>query len=184
MTRVALAAVPAALAAAGALAWAGYELLSLPHRGSGVAASIVGGDDVRRFDAALRLFRASVNEPASPGEGFVLRARAEAALAAQHGDARVRSQAQTLLGVLALEDALAQPQTAGERAAAAADAFRNALRLDPDNEQAAVDLELLLARRGGTHGGFGPGGKRGATVGRRGAGGRGATAATASGGGY
>jgi hypothetical protein len=179
----------ATLAAAGSLAWLGSDLLSLPRQHSGVAESIVGGADARRFDAALRLFQASAASREHSDAAFVQRARAEAALAAQHGPARLRSQAQTLLGVLALQDALAQPKHATEITAAAADAFRTALRLEPDNEEAAVDLELLLTRarqhQSGSHRANGPGrGQERSRKGRERHVGSGADASTGNGGGY
>jgi hypothetical protein len=136
----------ALLVTAATLAWGGFELLALPTHGSRVAESIDGGGDARRFAIALRLFADSVHETARTDAAFVRRARAEAALAAQRGAPKVRSDAETLLGVLAVRDAAAQPHRAKAFLGAAVDAFREALRLDPDNEQAAADLELLLTQ--------------------------------------
>jgi hypothetical protein len=153
MTRGVVALCAVLVAAAATFAWGGFELLALPTHGSRVAESIDGGGDARRFAVALRLFADSVHETARTDAAFVRRARAEAALAAQRGAPDVRSDAETLLGVLAVRDAAAQPERATAFLRAAAGAFREALRLDPDNEEAAADLELLLARGGGRRGG-------------------------------
>jgi hypothetical protein len=149
MTRGMLALCTAMFVTAVGLAWVGTNLLALPAHGNVVAESIVGGGDARHFAVALRLFADSVHEPVRTDAGFVRRARAEAALASQRGDRRVRTDAETLLGVLALRDAAAQPRRAAAFTGVAAAAFRTALRIDPDNEEAAADLELLLARHGG-----------------------------------
>jgi hypothetical protein len=185
MTRGMLAVCTAMFVTAVALAWVGRSLLSLPGHGGSVAESIVGGGDARHFAVALRLFADSVHETVHTDAGFVRRARAEAALAAQRGNPQVRTDAETLLGVLALRDAAAQPRRAAAFTAVAASAFRTALRIDPDNEEAAADLELLLARRGGSqHGRPGDAGKRGAHKAHARQHGRGAGAAAAPGGGY
>jgi hypothetical protein len=164
----ALARCVATLAAAATLALVGYDLLSLPHH-SRVADAIVGGADVRRFASATRLFEGALDSRTASNADFARRARAEAALAAQRGDAHVRSRAQTLLGVLVYTDALVH-ENGGSAAGAAADAFRNALRLDPDNEQAAINLELLLtqSRRGRTAPSQGAGPRPGREHGQRG----------------
>jgi hypothetical protein len=185
VTRGVIAAYTATLVAATALAWVGVQLLGLPTHGSGVAESIAGGGDARRFAVALRLFADSVHETARTDAGFVRRARAEAALAAQRGDAHVRTDAETLLGVLAIRDAAAQPRRAAAFTAAAITAFRAALHFDPDNEEAAADLELLLARRGTKpHGGPARAGKAGAHKAHGRKHGRGAGASTPRGVGY
>lgn len=185
MTRGFVAVCAALLATAATLAWGGFDLLALPAHGSRVAESIDGGGDARRFAIALRLFADSVHETARTDAAFVRRARAEAALAAQRGAPKVRSDAETLLGVLAVRDAAAQPQRAKAFLGAAVDAFREALRLDPDNEQAAADLELLLtqsaARRRASASGES---KRGAQKARSNRHGHGAGASKAHGLGY
>ena len=187
MTRGMLAVCTAMFVTAVALAWVGRSLLSLPGHGGSVAESIVGGGDARHFAVALRLFADSVHETVHTDAGFVRRARAEAALAAQRGNPQVRTDAETLLGVLALRDAAAQPRRAAAFTGVAATAFRTALRIDPDNEEAAADLELLLTRRGGGKERGRPG-----SAGKRGGGhkaharqqGRGAGASATPGGGY
>ena len=185
MTRGIVAVCATTLVTAAALAFVGVKLLALPTHGSGVAESIAGGGDERRFAIALHLFADSVHETARTDAAFVRRARAEAALAAQRGNPHVRSVAETLLGVLALRDAAAQPKRAAAFTGTAFSAFRTALRLDPDNEQAAADLEQLFARRAGKQHGQ-PGGprKRGAHKAHGWEHGRGAGASATHGGGY
>jgi len=173
-----------ALVAAAALAWLGADLLASPH--GGVAQAVTGNHDSRTFERALQLFRRTEGRRTSSNAALALRAHAEAALAAQRGDAGVRSQAQTLLGVLTVEDAAADRAHAQQLTAAAAAAFRNALRLEPENEDAAADLELLLMHSSG-RGSSSPGSSRkhptrpGDT---RPAHAHGATASSGSGGGF
>ena len=140
MIRTLAATVVVALVAAG-LAWAGTDLLS-----HGALARALADRDVRSFDAAVDQFRRN-----RPG--------AEAALAAQRGDPRLRARADTMVGVLAVRDALAHPAQAAAALAAAVTAFRGALVLDPADEEAASNLELLYLRqprrRGPSSGGHG-----------------------------
>ncbi|MFL5929417.1 MAG: hypothetical protein ACJ77E_20990 [Gaiellaceae bacterium] len=185
MTRGFVAVGATCLAAAAALAWGGFQLLALPAHGSRVAESIDGGGDARRFGDALRLFADSVHETARTDAAFVRRARAEAALAAQRGSPKVRADADILLGVLAVRDATAQPDRAKAFLATAAAAFREALRLEPDSEEAAADLELLIAHDGGRRRGQPSGhGKRGAQKARSARHGRGSGAGRRRGIGY
>lgn len=96
--------------------------------------------------------------------------------ASRAADVRRRSQALTLLGILAFR-ASAAGGTQSQVDAAIAD-FTDAVRADPANEDAAFDLELLLrlvAAHGtrvepGQGGGFGRTGHRGAGGGRAGSG--------------
>ena len=64
MTRGLLAVCGATVVSAVALAWVGLALLGLPNHQGGVAESLAGGGDARRFAAALRLFADSVHESA------------------------------------------------------------------------------------------------------------------------
>jgi len=106
------------------------------------------------------------------------RASAQDALerASRVGDPRRRSQALTLLGILAFRTSAAGG-TQSQIDAAIAD-LTDAVHADPTNEQASFDLELLLrliAARGsrvepGQGGGFGRTGHRGAGGGRAGSG--------------
>ena len=123
------------------------------------------GDDVT-FRRALQLYRAAASTPNrldTAIERQSLRAQAARALAkASHG--AHASQAETLLGVLAYDG------TNGADAAIAN--FTNAVRADPSNEEAKLDLELMLrlTTAQGSRSGAGPGGAFG-RGGRRGAGG-------------
>jgi hypothetical protein len=152
VTRLAAAAV--SVLAAAALAWAGIDLLARPAGGDAFTNAVVGRADVRQFDDAAALF-------GKAGGDRRRLDRAEAALAAQGGDARLRSRAQTLLGVLEVVDAEAHRRRASAASAAARAAFRRALALDPANDDAAADLELLYVRHGGKRRGQGQGQRSG-----------------------
>jgi tetratricopeptide (TPR) repeat protein len=105
------------------------------------------------------------------------RARAQDALEPlARGRGRSASQALTLLGILAFRSSASGG--AQSQVDAALSDFTDAVRLDPANEDAAFDLELLLrltAAHGsrvenGEGGGFGQAGRHGATGGRSGSG--------------
>jgi len=68
------------------------------------------------------------------------------------GRSALRSRAATLLALLALDDARADPTGAQRYATEARDRLRDALRLDAANGAAAFDLELLLTAKA-SHGG-------------------------------
>jgi hypothetical protein len=199
--RVALAAVLAVLAVLAALAagdvrsWrsalAGGDAAyaATPARASwtahtrldGVAEGLLGVQDDIAFRKALQLYVNAAKlhlrlDNAVDVESA--RARAQDALEqiARGGDPRRRSQALTLLGILAFR-ASAAGGTQSQVDAAISD-FTDATRADPANEQAAFDLELMLrliAVHGsrvepGQGGGFGPTGHRGAGGGQPGSG--------------
>jgi hypothetical protein len=117
------------------------------HLPSGLSSALLGvGDDVadRR---ALQLFRGSLGVQAQLDNVVQVttgQAGTEAALerAASSGDAVWDSQAQTLLGVLVLGN-VSQGGTANQADQAVSD-FQSAVRLDPDNDSAKFDLELLF----------------------------------------
>jgi hypothetical protein len=134
------------------------------------------GDDVaaRR---AIRLFR--VADRARGGLDTALqrqgtRARAELALAdvvREADEPATASQASDLLGVLAFGDFAAGGGRDADQAARAVSAFVDAVRLDPTNESAKVNLELVLRlfRAHGVRPGVAPS-EGGPGTGRRGAG--------------
>jgi hypothetical protein len=103
------------------------------------------------------------------------RARAELALAdvVRTGAPTVASQASDLLGVLAFGDFAAGGGRDADQAGRAVSAFTDAVRLDPGNEAAKVNLELALrlfrargVRPGASPSAGGPGtGRRGAGAG-------------------
>ena len=140
----------------------------LPADAAGDLLGLRDDVDARR---AIRLFR--IADRARGGLDTALqrqgtRARAELALADVTRDAApgVASQASDLLGVLAFGDFAAGGGRDPDQAGRAVSAFAEAVRLDPANESAKVNLELVLrlfrahgVRPGAspTVGGHGPG---------------------------
>lgn len=158
----------------GAARWAASTVLP-----SALGRDLLGVDDDVAARRAIRLFR--VADRARGGLDTALerqgtRARAELALAdvaREADDPAVASQASDLLGVLAFGDFAAGGGRDADQAGRAASAFSAAVRLDPTNETAKVNLELVLrlfaahgVRPGAspTVGGQGPG-RRGAGAG-------------------
>jgi hypothetical protein len=108
----------------------------------------IGDDlDARR---AIRLFRLGYGVPVRLDTAVQVqgtRALAELALAdvaRGRGDPRRASQASDLLGVLAFGDFAAGGARDPDQAERAVSAFATAVRLDPGNEAAKVNLELAL----------------------------------------
>jgi hypothetical protein len=145
------------------------------ERFGGLARRFLEIDDDLAARRALALFRVARQRGQDLGGGLErqgARGAAETALAdvAQNADPGTAAQASVLLGVLAFSD----PRTGGPEVATPVEralaAFEQAHRLDPGNEAAKYDLELilrLLEARGGRPGaapGAGPraGGRRGA----------------------
>jgi hypothetical protein len=92
---------------------------------------------------AIALFEASHSRGATGTE----RRRAEEGarrLLDRGGDSATRALGSNLLGVLAFEDASLDRARANRHAMASVDAFREAIRLDPANEDAKFNLELAL----------------------------------------
>jgi hypothetical protein len=141
----------------------------------GLSGRLVGVEPDAKLRRALVLFRRT-GGPESPfgaQERQGERGAAEAALQplAQAADTQLASQASDLLGLLAFSDAGSGGRggpTPAERALAQ---FQQAYRLDPGNEAAKTNLELvlrLLQARGARPGANAGAGPRG--TGRRGAG--------------
>jgi hypothetical protein len=114
-----------------------------------VAGDLLGVRDDVDVRLAIRLFRLA--DRARGGLDTALqrqgtRARAELALADVARDAgpSVASQASDLLGVLAFGDVAAGGGRDPDQAGRAVSAFAEAVRLDPANESAKVNLELVL----------------------------------------
>jgi hypothetical protein len=112
---------------------------------AGLSRRVLDVDDDRALREAALGFRR-----ASRGSNDILRKRRDRAIAesllldvASSGSSTQGSQASNLLGVLTFADA-----TSGRRAATPVErtvsAFREAVRLDPDNADAKTNLELLL----------------------------------------
>ena len=129
----------------GAARWAASTVLP-----SALGRDLLGVDDDLAARRAIRLFR--VADRARGGLDTALerqgtRARAELALAdvaREADDPAVASQASDLLGVLAFGDFAAGGGRDMDQAGRAASAFSAAVRLDPTNETAKVNLELVL----------------------------------------
>jgi hypothetical protein len=141
----------------------------------GAARRLLGIDDDLAYREAFRLYRARNAAVTFDNSGTrrTLQAEAEIALARveQADEGERASRAANLLGVLALNGpaavAVGQPDPV-DRALAE---FRNAIRLDPGNEDAMFNLELLLHEieaRGERSGASA--GESGRASGRRGAG--------------
>jgi hypothetical protein len=150
----------------------------------GIARTLVGVDDDLLFRRALRATRLS--HPESPGFSdpsyVVNRADASAWLTdVVQGDSsnERRSAAANLLGVLSFSDAIADYSNRGRLLASAAGRFRQAISLDPENDEAKHNLELTLSRSkglelsesgGGTNPSPGGKGAKGAGAGEGGSG--------------
>jgi hypothetical protein len=147
----------------------------------GAAASLLGDQDDIEFRQALQHYVDASKlqlrlDNAVDVESARGRAQDVLERAARTGDPRRASQALTLLGILAYRSA-ASGTTQSQVDAAIAD-FSDATRADPENTDAAFDLELLLRLttahgsrvQPGQGGGFGRVGRRGAGGGQPGSG--------------
>jgi hypothetical protein len=123
--------------------WAAHETVPF-----GLTRRLLAVDDDLAFRRAVTLFRRAHRQAPSFNlgiEGTSLRVQAEAALAHEvrtDGDRRRASVAANLLGVLAVVDAT----SAGEGATPIERSFfefEDAIHLDPGNEQAKANLELV-----------------------------------------
>jgi hypothetical protein len=138
----------------------------------GLTQNLLGLEDDLQLRRALQLYRESGAVPQRLDDALAVetaRAAAQEGLtsAARGSPPEGASQALTLLGILAFRS-VAAGGGANQTDAALAD-LTDAVRLDPGNELAKYDLELLL-RLGAAHGvrsgagqssGFGRGGRRG-----------------------
>jgi hypothetical protein len=127
--------------------WAAHETVPF-----GLARRLLAVDDDLAFRRAVALFRRAHTQAPSFNlglEGTSLRVQAEAALAHEvrtDGDRSRASVAANLLGVLAVVDAT----SAGEGATPIERSFfefEDAIHLDPGNEQAKANLELVYQLR-------------------------------------
>jgi hypothetical protein len=132
----------AALALAAVLAVGARMLLAVPGQvqreaGPGLAARLVGAGDDIRIRKSLRL----AGQATTSGRNAVrIRSQAEAALSRETSSA----QAANLLGVLSVADAAADPANGRKYAGEAVSAFKGAIGLDPGDDGAKFNLELLL----------------------------------------
>lgn len=135
-----------------------------------LAEKMLGAADDRALRDAVRAFKVHNLEGTSERTARSARGQAEVALtrvAQEAGDPELRSHAATFLGVLLFEDAKLQDESAPRYLDLSLEAFRSAAILDPRNEEAKFDLELLLtnlsrAQKPGLSGGPGRQGTQGA----------------------
>ena len=136
MSRIAKGAALAGLVALGAaLAVASHSALSpSSHR----------SDAWEQAESLAR--RADRTKPVVPALAFRSRALSALDELARVGPKPERSHAAMLAGLLELENGAQDRGNGKAHMAAAAEAFERAVRLEPANDDAAYDLELLLSR--------------------------------------
>lgn len=149
-----------------------------------VLASVLGVEDDVAFRRALRDVRLGRLDVAGSYDPALVAIRADATarltdVLRRDGLAARRAAAANLLGVLTFVDSLAGQQDAAALLAASIGRFRQAIALDPANEDAKHNLELALARgtalgfaesAGGKNASPGGRGARGAGAGKAGSG--------------
>lgn len=125
-----------------------------------LAGSVAGGADDAAFRRAIALFRrgraldAGMTKDTDQIVSSVLASAQLSAIERSSAASRGRSRAANMQGVLVAEEAVFDPD-GGPRVTLAAGAFRRAIRLDPANEAAKSNLELLLGLTRSTGGGSG-----------------------------
>lgn len=131
------------------LLWAPREIVP-----GGVARTLLGVEDDIRFRRAIRGVRLS--HPEMPGfsdPAYVVHRNEATAwltdIVQRDGEAARRSAAANLLGVLSFADAIADYTNRGRLLDGATGRFRQAVNLDPGNDEAKHNLELTLARSRG-----------------------------------
>jgi hypothetical protein len=132
---------------------------------SGLSGNLLAVDDDVAVRRAVQSFRTS--RPRRPAQQFThvtLRSAADAELArAARTEPGVKQEARlmNLRGVLKLEEARGAPAETSVLLRRAAASFREAIRKDPDYEDAKFNLELTLRllRQGGAPSGGGGGGR-------------------------
>jgi hypothetical protein len=150
----------------------------------GVARTLMGVDDDLLYRRALRATRLS--HPEQPGfsdASYVVNRNEATAwltdIVLHDSSATRRSAAANLLGVLSFADAIGDYSNRGRLLASAAGRFRQAIALDPANDDAKLNLELTLSRAkglelsesgGGTNPAPGGKGAKGAGAGEAGSG--------------
>jgi hypothetical protein len=114
----------------------------------GISEDLLSVRDDVAFRQALQTFRLGrPTEPARNQHDLAVRAQAGLELAGvrrSEPSAAGRSRAATLRGILAFEEARGDPAHAGARLRDSLAQFRDAILLDPGNEDAQYDLELAL----------------------------------------
>jgi hypothetical protein len=115
----------------------------------GLSGRLLGVDDDLELRAAAQLFRRSRPREAEARQARELAIATSARVAfeqIQRGDHEppVRSIAANQIGILTLADLLSNPTQAAQLAQRATRSFAAAIRLDPSNQVAQRNLELLL----------------------------------------
>lgn len=115
------------------------------------AEALLGVDDDVDFREALRTLRLAGVAQAESSDPRVALRRSEArsliaAIAEDDADARLRSRAMTLLGVISFASALSDTQDKDSLQRDALARFRGAIDLEPDNDEAKANLEIALRR--------------------------------------
>jgi hypothetical protein len=114
--------------------------------GTRIGEAILGVADDRSLRDAIELAKAAAYPDQPDASALTLRAEAEAILAALvrgDGSTEIRTSAANLLGVLYLEDAKTVEQNPRRYLESALGAFQDAVRIDPENDAAKANLELL-----------------------------------------
>ena len=124
-----------------------------------IAGSLLGTGDEQDLRDVLRRVVETQRPGVSPAVALEEHGELEARLgtvAASGADAKRRSQAANLSGVLLYEHAALDPSSTSRYLELSLGSFRQAVKLDPGNVDAKVNLELLAAllrERQGRHGG-------------------------------
>jgi hypothetical protein len=104
---------------------------------------IVVAEEERPAGREATLLGAAHAQPRDAAERDRLRTEAER-LAERRGDAAARSRAANVVGILAFENAWLDPAAAESHVADSLEGFQDAVEVDPTNEDAKFNLELVL----------------------------------------
>ena len=121
---------------------------------SAITHEVLGVDDDLRFREAVRALRLSQRDDPtdSSPEAILRRARAQKLLqevAASDADATRRSRAMSLLSVLLLSTPAADQEERATTQRVALATLQKAIEVDPSNDEAKYNLEVVLRRRAG-----------------------------------
>jgi hypothetical protein len=124
------------------------DLWKVDRRAPGIQRLLATDDDVA-FRKASRLFELLRRRGRNPYDFDARAFRADAQLALVEADQagltrNVESKAANLEAIMVLEEALGDPRNGPALFERSLDRFRRAIRLDPRNEEAMFNLELLL----------------------------------------
>ncbi len=121
---------------------------------SSVSRAVLGIDDDLAFRRAIRAMRLSQRDTPTNSDVDVILRRVKAQRLLQRvangdPDPRRRSRAMNLLGVLVLSTPAANREERVTMQQVALGALQKAIQLDPENDEAKFNLEVLLRRRAG-----------------------------------